>query len=105
HRELVDPSRLERLGHLRVGPEGSSALLEDEVVAHAAGRGCPDTSDVLRTRRLEVEVPRALVVAPLEQVDEHERALDVAGTEAQVLVELRAVLAVEVDVEQLAAPQ
>ena len=48
---------------------------------------------------------RALVVRALEQVDEVERTLQVAVTEDEVLVVLDAVLAVEVDVEQLAVPQ
>jgi hypothetical protein len=41
----------------------------------------------------------------LEQVDEREGVEDVAVAEDEVLVELRAVLAVQVDVEQLALPQ
>ena len=62
-------------------------------------------SHVLGARRLVVEVPRAGVAAGLQRVDGPERAAQVAGAEAQVLVEARAVLAVEVDVEQLAVPQ
>ena len=67
-------------------------------------------SIVLGPRRLEVEVPGPGVDRPgaagaLEQVDGEERALQVAGAEPQVLVVLDAVLAVEVDVEQLAGPQ
>ena len=41
----------------------------------------------------------------LEQVDQEERVEQVAMAEHQVLVELDAPLAVEVDVEQLARPQ
>ena len=46
-----------------------------------------------------------VVAAGLEDVDGPERAAGVAGAEAQVLVVARPVLAVEVDVEQLAVPQ
>ena len=55
--------------------------------------------------RLEVEVDRAVVAAGEQGVDHPERTAHVAGAEAQVLVVLRAVLAVEVDVEELALPQ
>jgi len=41
----------------------------------------------------------------LKQVDEEESAEQVAMAEDQVLVELDATLAVQVDVEQLARPQ
>ena len=68
------------------------------------GRG-PDAVHVLGARRLEVEVPRAVVAAVLDDVDGPERAAGVAGAEAQVLVVARAGLAVEVDVEELAVPQ
>ena len=62
-------------------------------------------SVVLGARGLEVEVHRAVVAAGQERVDDPERATHVAGAEAQVLVELGSVLAVEVDVEELALPQ
>ena len=66
---------------------------------------------VLGPRRLVVEVPRPVVggaaadAAVLQQVDQEEGAHQVAVAEDQVLVELDAALAVQVDVEQLAVPQ
>ena len=68
-------------------------------------------SVVLGAGRLVVEVPRAVVgaaavrAAVLQQVDQAEGVDQVAVPEHQVLVELDAALAVEVDVEQLAVPQ
>ena len=72
---------------------------------------CHTPVDVLGARRLVVEVPRAVVAraaagrAVLEQVDEEERVEQVAVAEHEVLVELDAALAVEVEVEELAGPQ
>ena len=97
--------------HLRVGPEARRALLEQQVGAHVGRGRRPDAVEVLGTHRLVVEVPRAVVLgaatgtAVLEQVDQAEGADQVAVSEDEVLVELRAVLAVEVDVEELALPQ
>ena len=74
-----------------------------------AARGLPDALDVLGARRLVVEVHVAVVgpagAGAQQRVDGPERAAQVARAEAQVLVEARTVLAVEVDVEQLAVPQ
>ena len=75
----------------------------------AADVQTPAESSVLQ--RLVVEMPRAVVgraasgSAVLEQIDEEERAQQVAVTEDEVLVELRPVLTVQVDVEELAVPQ
>ena len=80
-------------------------LAQDQVVAHAAGGRGPHAVHVLGARRLEVEVPRAVVAAVLQDVDGPERAAGVAGAEAEVLVVAGAGLAVEVDVEELAVPQ
>ena len=60
---------------------------------------------VLGARRLEIEVHRARVAAGQQRVDHPERAARVPRAEPQVLVVPRAVLAVQVDVEQLAVPQ
>ena len=110
-RELGDLGGGQRLLHLGVGAERRGPLLEQQVGAHVRGRRRPDAVEVLGAQRLVVEVPRAVVgrgaarTAVLEQVDEEERAQQVAVAEHEVLVELRAVLAVEVDVEELALPQ
>src|SRR5689334_9586042 len=108
--ERGHPGRLQRGRHLRIGPERGRPLLQQQIGLHAPGGGRPHTGEVLGPRRLEVEVPgsgvdRAGAAGALEQVDGEERALQVAGAEPQVLVVLDAVLAVEVDVEQLAGPQ
>ena len=50
-------------------------------------------------------MPRPVIARPLQQVDEVEGALQVAVTEHEVLVVLDAMLAVEVDMEQLAVPE
>ena len=81
----------QRLLDLRVGAEGPHLLAQDQVVAHAALGGGPDAVLVLGARRLEVEVPGAVVAAVLDDVDGPERAAGVAGAEAQVLVVARAV--------------
>ena len=104
-RQLVDAGVGQRLLHLRVGAEGPHLLAQDQVVAHAALGGGPHPGLVLGARRLEVEVPGAVVAAVLHDVDGPERPAGVAGAEAQVLVVARAGLAVEVDVEELAVPQ
>ena len=57
--QLVQARGAQRLLDLRVGAEGGRALLEDEVVAHAARGRRPHAVEVLGARRLEVEVPRA----------------------------------------------
>ena len=59
--------------------------------------------EVTRARR--TGVPSGFREAVLEQVDGEERGEQVAVAEHEVLVVLDAALAVEVDVEQLAAPQ
>ena len=105
HGELVDASGLQRLLHLGVGAEGSRPLLEDEVRAHVGGCGDPDVVADLGAQRLVVEVARAVVAVVLQQVDQVERALQVAVAEDEVLVVLDAVLAVEIDVEELALPE
>src|SRR5437763_11378818 len=107
----LDGARLDDLvgtqgrGCLRVGPERAHLGPQDQVVAHAGGRGRPDTLVVLGPRRLVVEVHRAVVAAGLERVHHPERAAHVARAEPQVLVVPRPVLPVQVDVEQLAVPQ
>ena len=76
-------------------------------------RRLPHAVHVLGAGRLVVEVPRPGVAravgvareAVLDQVDGEERGDQVAVAEDEVLVVLQAALAVEVDVEQLAAPQ
>ena len=103
--ELVHARGAQRRGHLRVGPERPHLGPQDQVVAHAGGRGRPDALVVLGPRRLVVEVHRAVVAAGLERVHHPERAAHVAGAEPQVLVVPRPVLPVQVDVEQLAVPQ
>ena len=50
-------------------------------------------------------MPRPLVAKGFQRVHRPEGAPQVARAEAQVLVEARPVLAVEVDVEELAVPQ
>ena len=103
--QLVQARGAQRLLDGGVGAERGGALLEDQVVAHAAGGRGPDAVEVLGARRLEVEVPGAVVAGRLQQVDQPEGGAQVAGAEAQVLVVLDAGLAVEVDVEELARPQ
>src|SRR3954469_10950698 len=102
--ELGHPRGLERLRNLRVGPEGLHLVPQDQVVAHAGAGGLPDALDVLGARRLVVEVQVAVVGAAAaraqQRVDRPEGAAQVARPEAQVLVEARPVLAVEVDVEE-----
>ena len=103
--ELVHARGPQRRGHLRVGPERPYLGPQDQVVAHAGGRGHPDALVVFGPRRLVVEVHRAVVAAGLERVHHPERAAHVARAEPQVLVVPRPVLSVQVDVEQLAVPQ
>ena len=103
--ELVHARGVQGRGYLRVGPERAHLGPQDQVVAHAGGRGRPDTLVVLGPRRLVVEVHRAVVAAGLERVHHPERAAHVARAEPQVLVVPRPVLPVQVDVEQLAVPQ
>ena len=70
-----------------------------------AAADVPDAVVVFGAGRLVVEVDGPVVAAGLQGVDDPERAAGVAGPEPQVLVVAGAVLAVEVDVEQLAVPQ
>src|SRR5690606_38412051 len=97
----------QRLGYLRIRPEGASALLEEEVVAHVGVRGVPDTVGGLGQTGLVVKVPRPVVggaaagPSVLQEVDEGERVLQVTVSEDEILVELDAPLPVEVDVEEL----
>ena len=85
--------------------KAAARVSQDQVVAHAGARGLPDSGDVLGPRRLVVEVLRSGVPAALQGVHDPEGAAQVAGAEAQVLVEAGTVLAVQVDVEQFAVPQ
>lgn len=103
--QLGDPAGGERLGDLGVGAEGPRLLLQDQVGAHVRRGRDPDVLGVLGPQRLVVEVPRAVVAAVLQQVHQEEGVLHVAVAEDQVLVEPGAVLAVEVDVEELAVPE
>ena len=84
--QLVDTRVAQCLLDLGVAAERRRLGLEDQVVAHARSGRHPDPVDVLRPRRLEVEVPGTVVAAGLEDVDGPERAARVAGAEAQVLV-------------------
>src|ERR1035441_5551074 len=89
----------------RSGAERPDLIPQDQVIAHARGGGRPDTLVVLGPGRLEVEVHRAVVAAGLQGVHHPERAARIPGPEPQILVVARAVLPVQVDVEQLAVPQ
>src|SRR6478735_856393 len=106
--DLRNAGGLQRGLDLGVGAESLGAFLEQQVGLHVGGRGVPHAVDVLGAAGLVVEVARAVVgrsavwPAVFEQVHERERVLQVAVAEHQVLVELDAALAVEVDVEELA---
>jgi hypothetical protein len=64
------------------------------------------TPSILGAQRLVVEVAGTVVAGGAARAGRPgERAQQVAVAEHEVLVELRAVLAVEVDVEELAVPQ
>ena len=65
----------------------------------------PSSSSVRAGLKSKWTGPSYQPASSVRGVDDPERATDVAGAEAQVLVELRPVLAVEVDVEELALPQ
>ena len=72
----------------------------------ACSRGeVPHALGVLVAVGVGVEVPRAVVAGLLEQLDQEEGVLDVLRAEAQVLVVAADLLAVEVDVEELAVPE
>ena len=93
------------LPHVRIGAEGRRLRPQDEVVAHARGGRDPYAVEVLGAWRLEVEVPGAVVAAVLQCVDRPECTPGVAGAESQILVVPWPVLAVQVDMEQLAVPE
>ena len=110
-RRLVDTGDLrcrERLLHLRIGAEGRGPFLEQQVGAHVRGCGVPDTRDVLGAARLVIEVPGPGIGRPtvraavFEQVDESEGIGEVAMAEDEVLVVLDSLLAIQVDVKELA---
>ncbi len=104
-RQLRELRLVERLDHLGIRAERPHLLAQDQVVVDARLGGDPDSVVVLGAGGLEVEVDGAVVPTGEQGVDHPERAPGVAGAEPQVLVVLRAVLAVEVDVEELAVPQ
>src|SRR5262245_34949588 len=77
-------------------------LFEDQVISHATGGEIPDALFVLAAIGVRVEMPRAFVALLFEHLDQEEEVLDALGTEAKVLIEARAFLVVQVDVEELA---
>src|SRR3954471_8886302 len=109
--ELGDPGGFESLLHLGVSAERLRLLAQAHVELHVGQRRFPHAVDVLGAQRLVVEVPWAVVNGPaaggavLQQVDGGEGLQQVAVAEDQVLVVAGALLAVEVDVEQLVLPQ
>src|SRR5579875_1216957 len=90
---------------LRVSVEALHFRLEHIIGAHAAQGEVPHALFVLGAVGVSVEVVRAIVVLIFQQLDEEEHALDVLGSKADVLVEARPALVVEVDVEELARVQ
>ncbi len=109
--EIGDARRRQRLLHLGVLPERLGPFLQEQVGAHVGRGGRPHAVHRLRPVRLVVEVPGPVVggsavgAAVLEQVDQRERVEEVTVAEDEVLVELGAVLAVQVDVEELVVPE
>ena len=104
-RELVEPRRHARGLHLGIRAERLSPLAQQQVVADACRCAVPHAFHVLGTRRLEVEVARALVATGLEDVHRPECAARIARAESKILVVARTVLPVQVDVKQLAVPE
>ena len=88
--------------NLGVGVKARDLLLEDEVRAHAVVREVPDALLVFGAVGVAVEVAHARPLGVFEQLHQEEGALLVFAGEAQVLVVAAGLLAVQVDVEELA---
>src|SRR5439155_18509130 len=90
------------LSDLRVAVEALHLGLQDQVGAHAAGGERPHTVFVFGAVGVTVEVAHAGPARVLEQLDEEESPFGIVAPEAEVLIEAADLLAVQVDVEQLA---
>jgi len=79
---------------------------EDLVIADAAAsERRVDVDVVLAAIRARIEMARPVIARALEQPHRQERFLEVLRAEAEVLVEARPILGVEINVKQLARPQ
>src|SRR5262245_907616 len=88
--------------NLFVFAESTGLLLEDQVVSHTAGGEIPDSLLVFAAIGVSVEMARPFVAFLFEHLDQEEEVLDPFGAEAKVLIEARAFLIVQVDVEEFA---
>src|SRR5437879_1783791 len=77
------------------------AYLKHVVCAHTTKREVPDTRLIFRAIRMSIEVARTLITMILKQANQEEQVLQILTTEAQILVETRTLLVVQVDMEEL----
>src|SRR5262245_55332415 len=89
--------------NLLVFAELPGLLFEDQVISHAAGGEIPDALFVLAAIGVGVEMARAFVAFLFEHLDQEEQVLDTLGAEAKVLIEARAFLVVQIDVEEFSS--
>src|SRR5450755_2278084 len=101
-RRIVAIDLLQQLLDLRIGVEAARLLLEYIVRAHTAEREVPYSLLILSAVGVRVEVAWTIVASVLQQPDQEEQVLNVLAAEAQILVETRPLLIVEINVEEFA---
>src|SRR5436309_6814573 len=84
-RAAVGAERRDERPNLGVLAPLPRALLQDQIRSHAAAREVEDAGVVLRTIRVRVEMPRAVVADLLQELHEEERRLHVRRAEAEIL--------------------
>src|SRR4029453_17975242 len=109
--QFTDAAGIERLLHFWIGTKSSRPVAQRDVELHVRQRRLPDTVNVLGAQRFVIKVPgpvvgRSATGRPvLQKINSGERLDQIAVAEDEVLVEAWALLAVEVDMEQLPRPQ
>jgi hypothetical protein len=88
--------------NFRIGIPANGFFFEDQIGAHAAAGELSYTSVVLGAIGVCVEVTWSRVADVLEEFHQPKCRLQIAGAEAQILVEAAGGLVVEIDVKELA---
>src|SRR6185436_18943905 len=75
---------------------------QDQIISHATRSKLPNPILVLTSIRMRIKVSRTVVVRFFEQLNQEEQVLDRLRAKAEILIEPRALLIVEIDMKQLA---